>query len=90
MQIKLSYYDLIEAIENTLDRTFEGNINLDDCETYLNVEIDEPDRQPKKHKNGRIVKNEHGYPVYETVGTKKHNLSFNDDSYLTISIYKYD
>lgn len=88
MQIKLTYYDLIEAIEKKLNETFEGAINLDDCETYLNVEIDEPDRQPKKHKNGRIVKNEHGYPVYETVGTKKHNLSFDDDSYLSISIYK--
>ena len=88
MQIKLTYYDLIEAIEKKLNETFEGDINLDNCETYLNVEISEPDRQPKKHKNGRIMKNEHGYTIYETVGTKKHNLSFDDDSYLSISIYK--
>tara|TARA_R100001460_G_scaffold70201_3_gene110813 strand:- start:621 stop:887 length:267 start_codon:yes stop_codon:yes gene_type:complete len=88
MQIKLTYYDLMEAVEKKLNETFEGSIYLDDCETYLHVEISEPDRQPKKHKNGRIVKNEHGYPIYETVGTKKHNLSFNDDSYLSISIYK--
>jgi hypothetical protein len=88
MQIKLTYYDLMEAIEKKLNETFDGAINLDDCETYLNVEISEPDRQPKKHKNGRIMKNEYGYPIYETVGTKKHNLSFNDDSYLSISIYK--
>lgn len=37
---------------------------------------------------GTETNSEHGYPVYETVGTKKHNLSFNDDSYLSISIYK--
>ena len=88
MQIKLDYYDLINAIEKKLNEDFDSNIDLYDCENYLNVEINEPDRQPKKHKNGRIVKNEHGYPIYETVGTKKHNLSFNDDSYLSISIYK--
>jgi len=88
MQIKLTYYDLMEAVEKKLNETFEGSIYLDNCETYLNVEINEPDRQPKKHKNGRIMKNEHGYPIYETVGTKKHNLSFNDESYLSIDIYK--
>jgi len=88
MQIKLDYYDLINAIEKKLNEDFDSNIDLYNCENYLNVEINEPDRQPKKHKNGRIVKNEHGYPIYETVGNKKHNLSFNDDSYLSISIYK--
>jgi len=88
MQIKLDYYDLINAIEKKLNEDFDSNIDLYNCENYLNVEINEPDRQPKKHKNGRIVKNEHGYPIYETVGTKKHNLSFNDESYLSIDIYK--
>ena len=88
MQIKLDYYDLINAIEKKLNEDFDSNIDLYNCENYLNVEINEPDRQPKKHKNGRTVKNEYGHPIYETVGTKKHNLSFNDDSYLSISIYK--
>lgn len=88
MEIKLTYYDLMEAIEKKLNETFEGDINLDNCETYLYVEINELDRQPKKHKNGRIMKNEHGSPIYEIVGTKKQNFSFDDDSYLSISIYK--
>ncbi len=88
MQIKLDYYDLIDAIEKKLNEDFDSNIDLYNCENYLNVEISEPDRQPKKHKNGRIMKNEHGYPIYEKVGTKKHNLSFNDESYLSIDIYK--
>ena len=88
MEIKFTYYDLMQAIEDKLNVTFDGAINLDDCETYLNVEISEPDRQPKKHKNGRIMKNEHGHTIFETMGYKQHILSFNDDSYISIDIYK--
>lgn len=88
MHVKLNYYDLIDAIENKLDETFEGKINLEQCETYLRVEISELDRQPKKYKNGRVMKNEHGNTIWETVGTKKHHLTFDDESYLSIDIYK--
>jgi len=88
MHVKLNYYDLIDAIENKLNETFEGAIYLEECETYLRVEISELDRQPKKYKNGRVMKNEHGNTIWETVGTKKHHLEFDDESYLSIDIYK--
>ena len=81
MQVKLDYYDLIDAIKDKLDNTFDGSIDLHDTLIEIYFETLEPDRQPKKHKNGRIVKNEHGHTVFETVGqkVKHHNFSENDE-----------
>ena len=30
MQVKLDYYDFIDAIENKLNKTFDGSIDLND------------------------------------------------------------
>jgi hypothetical protein len=83
MQITIGYYDLIEAIQNYFENK---NINIDldsDC-TDMEITMHEADRQPKKHKNGRIVKNEYGYPVYETVGTKETGHMINDMDEITL------
>jgi len=89
MQVTLNYYDLIDAIEKKLDSTFEGSIDLDNREIEISFETLEQDRQPKKHKNGRIVKNEHGHPVFEVVGqkAKHHNFTENDEVTIYISSY---
>ena len=37
----------------------------------------------KKHKNGKDVKNEHGYTMYETVGEEKNTTAFKQcDSFI--------
>ncbi|MBC16582.1 MAG: hypothetical protein CL942_15765 [Desulfovibrio sp.] len=84
MQVKLDYYDLIDAIENKLDSTFEGSIDLHSRELEIFFETLESDEQPKKHKNGRIVKDAHGNTVFETVGqkVKHHNFSENDELFI--------
>ena len=89
MQVTLNYYDLIDAIEKKLDSTFEGSIDLDNREIEISFETLEQDRQPKKHKNGRIVKNEYGHTVYEIVGSKKQNHNFTENDEVTIYISSY-
>ena len=81
MQVKLDYYDLIDAIKDKLDSTFEGAIDLHSRDVEIFFETLESDMQPKKHKNGRIVKDEHGHTVFEHVGqkVKHHNFSENDE-----------
>ena len=89
MQITLNYYELIDAIEKKLNDAFDGSIDLDTRECEISFEKTEYDRQPKKHKNGRIVKNEYGHTVYEIVGSKKQNHNFTENDEITIYITSY-
>ena len=40
----------------------------------------------KKHKNGRIVKNEHGYPVWESTGTETNHHGFGECDEISVYI----
>ena len=84
MQVKLDYYDFIDAIENKLNKTFDGSIDLNDTLIEIFFETLESDMQPKKHKNGRIVKDEHGHTVFEHVGQKVKHVNFSENDELSI------
>tara|TARA_B100000035_G_scaffold52251_1_gene40833 strand:+ start:38 stop:310 length:273 start_codon:yes stop_codon:yes gene_type:complete len=86
MQVTLNYYDLMDAIEKKLDSTFEGSICLESHDCEISFEITEYDRQPKKHKNGRIMKNKDGNPIIEIVGSQKRTHNFTDSDEITIYI----
>ena len=80
MHITIHYYELITALQNHLETK---NICIDlenDC-SEIDISINEPKWEPKKHKNGRIVKDEHGHTVFEYKGsTDKHfALGCNDE-----------
>ena len=80
MQITISYYDLIEAIQSHLE---SKNICIDledDC-SEIDITINQPNYEPKKYKNGRVVKDEHGHTVFEYKGSKEkhYQLGYNDE-----------
>ena len=85
MIIKLDYYEFSEALSQYLERR---NILGDTSSSYVEIssEITKQIRQPKKHKNGRLVKNKHGFIEYETVGEEKQSFHFDDDSHIEIYI----
>ena len=65
MKLTLTYFDLMDAIHAHLkSKNIEWrHAEYDDI--WLKFEI--PVWKEKKHKNGKIVKNEHGYPEREVV-----------------------
>ncbi len=56
MQVKLDYYDLIDAIQDKLDSTFEGSIDLHSRDIEIFFEILESDMQPKNTKTVGLLK----------------------------------
>lgn len=67
MRIKLDQWELMEAIEQYLNKK-DVNFDFDNTYTELYAHVTEDIRQHKKHKNGKVVKNEYGYPEWEKVG----------------------
>lgn len=73
MRIKLDQWELMHAIEEYLNKK---NLSVDFSNTYteLYAEVTEEIKQHKKHKNGKVVKNEYGYPEWEKVGEKTNTI----------------
>ena len=73
MRIKLDQWQVMQAIEEYLKNK---DIKLDLTNTYTEMyaEVTENIRQHKKHKNGKVVKNEYGHPEWETVGQETKSL----------------
>ena len=86
MIIKLGYYEVMEAIETYVKDNLKSEVCFDDRYIEVFAETLEPIREEKKHKNGKVVKCENGYPEWETVGYENRHLHFNEDSDLEIFI----
>ena len=85
MEIKLDYYEVVEAIEAHINS--KGcNFDLHKQDNDFWVTITTAIRQEKKHKNGRIVKNEHGYPETAITGYETKNHCFGDGDEITLWI----
>ena len=85
MEIKLSYYDLCNALEDYINKKgCEFDLTTD--YTELSMEITEQVREKKKHKNGRIVKDKDGYEVWEVVGTNTNYHGFGECDEVSIYI----
>lgn len=85
MEIKLSYYDLCSALEDYINKK-GGKFDLTNKYAELMVEITTQTYTEKKHKNGRIVKNEHGYPVWESTGTETNHHGFGECDEISVYI----
>ena len=82
MFITLTYYDVMEAIEKHLkDKNIEWKHNEYD-DTW--IEFNKPVWEVMKHKNGKVIKCEHGYPKREIVKWEKLNECFSDGSEMRI------
>ena len=83
MKIELCYFEVMDALEKYVFEKYNMEINMyentESCETE-NITFT---RRPKKHKNGKDVKNEHGFIEYETVGEEKITTAFKQcDSFI--------
>ena len=77
MKIELCEYQIMEAIEQYLEREYSIRDLQFDCSP--SIEYQEPKRVPIKHKNGRVKKHpEHGYDLTEIKGYKTLYVDFNE------------
>ena len=90
MKIELNYYEVMEAVDMYLFQKYKMQVDMYEdtelCETETTTFI----RQPKKHKNGKDVKNEHGYTMYETVGEEKNTTAFKQDDSFIFHLFRQD
>tara|TARA_Y100000589_G_C27133687_1_gene621626 strand:- start:155 stop:418 length:264 start_codon:yes stop_codon:yes gene_type:complete len=85
MRIKLDQWQVMQAIEEYLKNK---DIKLDLTNTYTEMyaEVTENIRQHKKHKNGKVVKNEYGHPEWETVGQETKSFYIKEDDQIEIFV----
>ena len=91
MNISLYQFELQEAIALYLEK--EHNIVLDTNDIdYTSIEYQEREEVFKKHKNGRVVKKEHGYPEvdWENSPYKTKHVSFGEIDEICLSIVSRD
>jgi len=85
MRIKLDQWQLMQAIEEYLNKK-DFNFDLTNTYTEMHAQVTENIRQHKKHKNGKVVKNEYGHPEWETVGQETKSLHIKEDDEIEIFI----
>mgnify|MGYP003128951000 CR=1 FL=1 len=85
MIIKLDSYELMEALSEHL-KTKNCNLDFDRSYVEIHALINEPIRQQKKHKNGRVIKDENGYAEWEIIGHEKKSVHINTNSDIEIFI----
>ena len=77
MRIKLDQWELMMAIEEYLGQK-DINFDLTSKYTEMHARVTEDIMQHKKHKNGKVVKNEYGYPEWEKVGEETKSLQIKE------------
>ena len=83
MKIELAYYEVMDAIEKYVFEKYNMKVDMYEDTEFCETENTTLIRQPKKHKNGKDVKNEHGYTMYENVGEEKNTTAFKQcDSFI--------
>ncbi len=85
MRIKLDQWQLMQAIEEYLNNK-DINFDLTNTYTEMYAQVTENIRQHKKHKNGKVVKNEYGHPEWETVGQETKSVHIKEDDEIEIFI----
>jgi len=90
MQIKFDYYDLLRAAELLLKQRLNKDIDLDKLSPhdYPSIEYKERVFVYEKHKNGKEIKDEHGFRKVDWDKSEyvtKH-IEFNDSSDITFYV----
>tara|TARA_R100000655_G_scaffold53283_2_gene91207 strand:+ start:1440 stop:1703 length:264 start_codon:yes stop_codon:yes gene_type:complete len=85
MRIKLDQYELMQAIEEYLNKK-DLNFDFDNTYTEVYAQVTEDIRQHKKHKNGKVIKNKYGHPEWETVGQETKSLHIKEFDELEIFV----
>ena len=87
MNISLYQFELQEAIALYLKKEHNVVIDTDDID-YTSIDYQEREEVFKKHKNGRVVKNENGYPEvdWENSPYKTQHISMGEIDEIHLSI----
>ena len=87
MNISLYQFELQEAIALYLEKEHNIVLDTDDID-YTSIDYQEREEVFKKHKNGRVVKNEHGHPQvdWENSPYKTKHISMGEIDEIHLSI----
>ena len=87
MNISLYQFELHEAIALYLKKEHNIVLDTDDID-YTSIDYQEREEVFKKHKNGRVVKNENGYPEvdWENSPYKTQHISMGEIDEIHLSI----
>ena len=87
MNISLYQFELQAAIALYLEKEHGFTINTDDIE-YTSIEYQEREQVFKKHKNGKVMKDEHGHPEvdWENSTYKTQHLSMGEVDEIHLSL----
>ena len=95
IEVKIHYYEVVEAIELYIKENYNMDLDLDiyseNCvlaEGIVEVEYRELEPVYKKHKNGKVVKSQYGHPVVDRENSnyaKKH-LDFDERASFVFNI----
>ena len=87
MNISLYQFELHEAIALYIKKGHGISINTEHIE-YTSIEYQEREQVFKKHKNGKVVKNEHGHPQvdWENSPYKTKHISMGEIDEIHLSI----
>ena len=76
MRLKIDQWEVLHAIERYLKDEYGVEYDITEgLEDNPVIEYQETVRAFKKHKNGRVVKNEHGFPIIDYSKTRYENRS---------------
>lgn len=89
MKITFDYYEVLEAMQFMLKEKLDMDIDLEDMSPhdYPSVEYRVPVYTYKKHKNGKEVKDEHGFRVIDSGATKYETKWIDFDDMVDIHFY---
>jgi hypothetical protein len=95
VEVEVHYYEVVEALALYLKENYNMDLDLDiyseNCvlsEGIVEVEYRELDPVYKKHKNGRVVKNQYGHPIIDRKKSKnvKKYIFFDEGASFTFNI----
>ncbi len=88
IELKLDLYEVISALQDVLREKYGAELKLNFYES--GITHDERIEKIKKHKNGKVVKDEYGYPVKEFVEYKKNYIPLDEGCEFTFYLEESD
>ena len=86
MKIKMYQWELMDAIENHIRNKLKSEVDFDFYDVTVIAEQMIPIWKDKKHKNGKVVKCEHGYPKQEIDHFETERTFIGEDAEIEIHI----
>ena len=86
MLIQISNFEVQEALEEYLKNKYDFNLSLDMCDCF-EIEYINTENIYKKHKNGKVVKDQKGFPIIDDTKTETRYISFDEWHNITVGLH---